>query len=294
MFCPAGAVVDAGRIEAGRAWLEARGYRVRMGSHVSARHGGFAGTDAQRLEDLNGLLADPAVRMLMAVRGGYGCGRLLEGVDLGAIHRDPKWLVGYSDVTALQMSLLARCGLVSVSGPMAGVEPARGMDGFTADGFWPLVEGVTSGMDLGNPGGEAWQVVVQGEGEGRLMGGCLSLVASLMGTPHLPSMDGAILVLEDIHEHLHRVDRMLVQLRLSGVFGKVSGLVLGQFTDCGPADRGVGWLDLGEVVREVVGGLGVPVVMGYAYGHEARKRSLPWGLRARLKATHGGGLTLLE
>lgn len=294
MFCPAGAPWDAGRIDAGRKVLEARGYRVKEGANVRSRHGGFAGTDAQRLSDVNALLADPEVRMLMAVRGGYGCGRLLEGLDLEAVHRDPKWVVGYSDVTALQMSLLARAGLVSVSGPMAGVELARGLDGFTEASFWPLLEGESRGLPLGNPEGERWEVVVPGVAEGRLMGGCLSLVSSLMGTGHLPSMDGALVVLEDIHESLHRLDRMLVHLRLAGVLGRASGVVLGQFTDCGPADARGGWLEWGQIVREVLGELGVPVVMRHAYGHEARKRSLPWGLQARLDARDGGGLTLLE
>ncbi len=267
---------------------------MRLGAHVGARHGGFAGTDAERVEDLNGLLRDPSVRMLMAVRGGYGCGRLLGRVDVDAARRDPKWLVGYSDVTALQMSMLARCGLASVSGPMAGVEFARGIDAFTQEGFWALVEGETMGMQLGNPPGEPWRVVVSGDAEGPLVGGCLSLVASLMGTGHLPSMKGALLVLEDVHEHLHRLDRMLVQLRLAGVLHGLAGLVLGQFTDCGPAERSGGWLGLEEIVREVAGDAGIPVVMGYAYGHEPRKRSLPWGLRARLRAVAGGGLELLE
>ena len=294
LFCPAGAPLEAGRIDAGRKVLEARGYRVKEGPNARSRHGGFAGTDAQRLSDLNGLLADPEVRMLMAVRGGYGCGRLLDGIDVAAVHRDPKWVVGYSDVTALQMSLLARTGLVSVSGPMAGVELARGMDGFTEASLWSLLEGETRGLPLGNPEGEPWEVVVPGVAEGRLMGGCLSLVASLMGSGHLPSMDGALLVLEDIHESLHRLDRMLVHLRLAGVLGRVSAVVLGQFTHCGPADPRGGWLEWGQIVREVLGGLGVPVVMRHAYGHEARKRSLPWGLRARLDAREGGGLTLME
>lgn len=291
LICPAGAPLDPGRVDAGRRALEARGYRVKIGAHARSRHGAFAGTDAERLSDLNAMLADPEVRMLMAVRGGYGCGRLLEGVDVESVRRDPKWVVGYSDVTALQLSLLARCGLVSVSGPMAGVELASGVDAFTEASFWRLVEGETRGLDLGNPEGKPWEVIVPGSAEGPLVGGCLSLVGSLMGTSHLPVMDGAILVLEDIHEHLHRVDRLLVQLRLAGCLARVSAVVLGQFTDCGPADRRGGWLELGEIARELLGGLGVPVVMGYEYGHEASKRSLPWGLRARLWP---GGFELME
>lgn len=125
------------------------------------------------------------------------------------------------------------------------------------------------------------------------MGGCFSLVMSLFGTPYMPSLSGAILVLEDIHEHLHRLDRMLVQLRLSGVLDEIAGLVLGQFTDCGPAEPGKPALALPEILEEVLSGLRVPCVRGYAYGHEARKRSLPWGVRARLDVD-GGTFRLLE
>ena len=112
----------------------------------------------------------------------------------------------------------------------------------------------------------------------------MSLVTSLVGTRHFPDMSGAILVLEDIHEHLHRIDRMLVQLRMAGVFDRVAAVVLGQFTDCGPAEPRQPWLALESVVEEVLGGVGVPVVMGYEYGHEPRKRSLPFGMGARLSA----------
>jgi len=284
LICPAGAPWDASRVEAGRIALESRGYRVRVGRHALSRHGAFAGTDAERLADVNEFLRDPEVRMLMAVRGGYGCMRLLEGVDYEAARRDPKWLVGYSDVTALQMALWQHAGWVTISGPMAGVEFRVGPDPFTESSFWPLVVGSMAGMDLGNPPEMPWQVLSPGVAEGRLMGGCLSLVTALVGTRHFPDVSGAILVLEDIHEHVHRIDRMLVQLRMAGVFDRVSAVVLGQFTDCGPAEPRQPWLTLETVVREVLEGVRVPVVMGYAYGHEARKRSLPFGMSARLVA----------
>jgi len=293
VVCPASAPVGLDRVEAGVRALESRGYRVRLGRHVQARHGTFAGTDEQRLEDLNRFLRDPAIRMIMAVRGGYGCGRLLEGVDYSAAMADPKWLVGYSDLTALQMGLLARSGLVSVSGPMAGVEFHQGPDPFTERHFWSLISGEGEAMDLSNPQEVPWTVVRSGTAEGQLIGGCFSLVMSLFGTSYLPSFRGAILVLEDIHEPLHRLDRMLVQLKLAGVLDQISALVLGQFTDCHPADPARPALAFPEILDEVLSGLRVPCVRGFAYGHEARKRSLPWGCRARLRADEGQ-FTLLE
>jgi muramoyltetrapeptide carboxypeptidase len=265
-----------------------------LGEHVRARHGTFAGTDAERVDDLNHFLRDPEIRMIMAVRGGYGCGRLLEAVDFEAARRDPKWVVGYSDLTALQMGLLAKLGLVTVSGPMAGVEFRGTPDPFTDEHFWSLVRGREEGRNLGNPEEEPWIPVRGGCAEGPLIGGCFSLVMSLFGTPYLPALDGAILVLEDIHEHLHRLDRMLVQLRLAGVLDRIAGLVLGQFTDCGPAEPGKPALNLPEIFGEVLAGLKVPCVRGYAYGHEARKRSLPWGVRARLDVDSGTFLLVEE
>lgn len=287
LVCPAGVPVPVERIDIGARALEARGYRVRLGEQVRARHGTFAGTDNERVADLNRFLRDPEVRMIMAVRGGYGSGRLLEGVDFEAVRRDPKWVVGYSDLTALQMGLLARVGLVTVSGPMAGVEFRGTPDPFTEGHFWSLVRGEEVGRSLGNPEGEPWVPVRGGCVEGPLVGGCFSLVMSLFGTPYLPALEGAILVLEDIHEHLHRLDRMLVQLRLAGVLDRIAGLVLGQFTDCGPVEPGKPALTLPEILSEVLVGLKVPCVRGYAYGHEARKRSLPWGIRARLDVDSG-------
>lgn len=293
LVCPASAPIDLARLESAAKALEGRGYEVCLGRHVRARHGAFAGTDSQRAEDLNGFIRDPGVRMIMAVRGGYGCARLLGDIDYETISRDPKWLVGYSDLTALQMALLARVGLVTVSGPMAGVEFSQGMDAFTEQHFWSLVSGEAGGMDLGNPGEQPWTPMRGGTAEGRLVGGCFSLVMSLFGTPFLPSLDGAILVLEDIHEHLHRVDRMMVQLRLAGVLDRISGLVLGYFTDCHASDPKRPALEFAEITDEVLGGVRVPCIRGYAYGHEAPKRSLPWGIRARLEV-EAGRFTLLE
>lgn len=293
VVCPAGPVVPIERIAAGVSRLESRGYRVKVGRNVAGRHGHLAGTDAARLDDLNGFLRDPDVRMILAARGGYGTPRLLEGVDYAAVRRDPKWVAGYSDITALQMALLAKTGLVTVSGPMAAVEFAAGPDPFTEDHFWRLVTGDPSAWEIRNPPGRPTVALRSGSAEGVLLGGCLSLVAALVGTPYLPDTGDALLVLEDIHEHWHRVDRMLMQLRLAGRLGGLAGLVLGQFTNCRAAEPGDPGLGLAEIAGEVAAGTAFPIVAGFDYGHEARKVSLPWGVRARLDADDGS-LRLLE
>ncbi len=293
LVCPAGAPVPVERIAAGARYFEARGHPVRLGRHVAARHGGFAGNDAARAEDLNGFFRDPEVRMIVAVRGGYGTPRLLGELDYDAVRRDPKLVVGYSDITALQLALLARTGLVTVSGPMAGVEFRNTPDPFTESHFWQLVTGDPAAWEIRNPPGLPPMPWRAGVSEGPLLGGCLSLVVTLMGTPYLPELRGSVLVLEDIHERWHRIDRMLTHLRLAGVLPAVAGLVLGQFTDCGPAEPEQPFLDLAALVGELTANGTYPVMGGFAYGHESRKVSLPWGVRVRLDAVEGT-LQLLE
>ena len=293
LICPAGAPVPVERIAAGARYFEGRGHPVLLGRNVTARHGPFAGNDAARLEDLNEFLRHPDVRMIVAVRGGYGTPRLLADVDYEAVRRDPKLVVGYSDITALQLALLARTGLVTVSGPMAGVEFRAAPDPFTEAHFWQLITGDPQAWELRNPPGRLLKATRGGVSEGPLLGGCLSLLVTLLGTPFMPDLRGAILVLEDIHERWHRIDRMLTQLCLAGLLPSLAGLVLGQFTDCGPAEPGAPALDLDAIVAELTAGSTYPVVSGLAYGHEAPKVSLPWGVRARLDAAEGT-LRLLE
>lgn len=293
LVCPASAPASRERIEGGVRYLEGLGYRVEMGAHVDARHGDFAGTDAQRLSDLNAMLRDPRVRAVFAVRGGYGCGRLLAGVDYAAVRRDPKIVVGYSDLTALQLALFRRTGLVTFSGPMPGVEFWQCPDPFTEAHFWRQLTSIRPVGLLPQPPGCAVRIRRSGRGEGRLMGGCLSILMTALGTPYLPRLDGAVLVLEDIHEEPYRIDRMLVQLRHAGVLSRLAGLVLGQFTDCGPRDPGRPDLPLAAVLDEVLGDVACPAIEDFGYGHVPVKVTLPLGLHARLDAGRGR-LTVLE
>jgi muramoyltetrapeptide carboxypeptidase len=278
LVAPAGALWRPERVEGCVRYLEGQGYRVEIGAHALKQDGAFAGTDDERLADLNGMLRDPRIRAVMALRGGYGTPRLLDRIDYAAVRRDPKILVGYSDITALQMALFRRTGLVTFSGPLGAVEFSGTPDPVTEESFWRLVTSRRTRGRLPLPADAAIETRRGGVGEGPLLGGCLSLVVALLGTPFSPDYRGAVLALEDVHEQFHRLDRMLTQLRLAGVLERLEGLVLGQFTQASAADPAHPFHDLeavwGSVLREVRG----PLLAGFPYGHVPRKVTLPWGI----------------
>jgi len=217
LIAPASPLKNAGRIEASVRYLERLGYRIQLGRHVTERHGYLAGTDAQRAADLNAMLGDPQVRAVFALRGGYGTPRLLPWVDYRAVRRQPKILVGYSDLTALQLALFRRTGLVTFSGPMLGADLRPSLDPYTEEHFWRLLTSRRTAGALSNPRNRPLIVRRPGRAEGRLLGGNLSLLVSSLGTSFSPDYRDALLVLEDVDEHLHRLDRMFTQLRNAGV-----------------------------------------------------------------------------
>jgi len=293
LISPASAPLPAEKIEKGARYLEGLGYRVELGEHVAAQHGYFAGTDAERLSDLNAMLNDSGVKAIFAVRGGYGSPRLLPFVDYGAVRRQPKIVVGFSDITGLQLALFRRTGLVTFSGPLPGVEFWQKPDPYTEEHFWRLLTSTRRVGPLHNPNREGLCARTRGRAQGRLLGGNLSLVVSNLGTRFSPDYDGAILVLEDVHEDFHRIDRMFTQLRNAGILDQISGLVLGLFTHCRPSDAAGPHLKLAEIFDEVFSWVTVPSVEGFQYGHVARKLTLPFGLHARLDA-NSGTLSVLE
>jgi muramoyltetrapeptide carboxypeptidase len=293
LVSPASAPLPAEKIEKGVRYLEGLGYRVILGRHVAAQHGYLAGTDAERLGDLNAMLGDPRVKAIFALRGGYGSARLLPFVDYRAARRQPKIIVGFSDITALQLALFRRAGLVTFSGPLPGVEFWRKPDPYTEEHFWRLLTSRSRVGPLPNPRNRPLRARRKGRADGRLLGGNLSLVVSNLGTGFSPDYRGAILALEDVREEFHRLDRMFTQLRNAGILSQINGLVLGQLTDCRPSDPARPHLTLPEMFDEVLSWLQVPVVEGFQYGHIPRKLTLPIGLRARLDASRGT-LTVLE
>jgi muramoyltetrapeptide carboxypeptidase len=280
VVAPAGPM-DAERLARVPALYQAFGYRCRLYPCCTPREGYLAGPDAARLADLHAALADPEMAAIHAVRGGYGCMRILDGVDTALLRAHPKLLIGYSDLTALH-ALWAREGLPTLHAPMSDMLlPGREAD--QAALFAALQRGLRAGDVLApelDPGG----LRVPGRATGRLVGGNLSLVAALLGTPWAWRAEGAILFLEDVNEELYRVDRLLTQLRLAGVFSAVAGFVLGSFTEATSPQ---------VLLREMLGPLGKPILGGWPTGHGTPNRPLPLGVLVELDAT-AGRVTLLQ
>ena len=268
------------RLRPGLSYLRNRGFRVRVGSAVYDRDRYLAGQDADRAKDLNAMFADPEVRAVFAARGGFGAARVLEFLDYEAIRSDPKPLTGFSDTTALQLGIYGRTGMVSYSGvTLCGDVTASGISEVTETSLWnALVRGRFDEM--------AGVAALRGRAaEGTLLGGCLSVIASLVGTGYLPDTSGALLFLEDVNEAPYRVDRMLTQLRMAGVFDRVAGVVFGQFKDCEPEREEEGTVD--NVLRDFSTSVTAPVFWGLPYGHGEGRRVLPIGLRAAVDGSRG-------
>ena len=283
LVAPAGPLFPVDRIERGVRYLEGQGYRVVVGSGAVLVEGYLAGSDTQRLSDLNGMLRNPAVRMVMALRGGYGTMRLLDGIDYAAVRRDPKIIVGFSDLTALQSALWRRCGLITFVGPMAAVEFAQSSpDPFTEESFW---RNVTSARAQGTIETPELSWSKSGQAEGRLVGGNLALIAGLQGTRYAVDFKNNILLLEEVDEAPYRVDRMLQQLRLAGALKQSAGIMLGAFTGCDPKDSAKPSRSLLEVLAELDADCPGPVATGLPHGHVARKLTLPLGTVVRLKGS---------
>ncbi len=275
------------RLAKGITYLQQRGYNVVQGTHVHAVRGYLAGTDQERAEDLNRMFADPSVKAVICSRGGYGVSRLLERIDYQALAAGPKIFVGYSDLTALQLAIWRQIGLITFSGPMVAVEMGKGIHPFTEQHFWHTVTGANLRGPFPHPEGQPLRCLRPGKARGRLLGGCLSLISPLMGTPFMPPLDGAILVLEDIDEEVYRIDRYFAQFRSAGIFDRIAGLVFGTFINWEPSEPDKPYLTLEQVIDDYVRDLPIPVAAGLAYGHGDAKVTLPLGVEVELDADQG-------
>jgi muramoyltetrapeptide carboxypeptidase len=298
LIAPANATFLQVELDVARETLEALSLRVKAGPHLLDRYGYLAGRDADRASDVNALFVDPDVRAVLALRGGWGSARLLPHLDYAAIRRHPKILMGYSDVTALLNAVNARTGLVTFHGPVGistwtpfSVEHMAAVlfegDAPTLANPVELREGLVQAEDR-------IQTITPGRarGRGRLVGGNLTVLSAIVGTPYVPDLDGAILFLEDTGEAVYRMDRMLTQLKLAGLLGRIRGFVFGRCTDCKPGE-GYGALTLDEVLADHVKPFGVPAFRGAMIGHIDRQFTVPVGLPAEIDAD-AGTIRLLE
>ena len=294
---PAGFTDDAFDLEVVKDTIVAMGLKPKAAPHLAGRYGYLAGTDKDRAADVNAMFADPQVRAVFAVRGGWGCARILPLLDFAMIRRNPKLLVGFSDITALHLAIAAKAGFVTIHGPVA----ASGWSRYSWDAFRAVAfDGATP--TLSTPLGQEDRLAQRagrirtfrpGVTRGRLIGGNLSVLTALIGTPYVPDFTGAILFLEDISEQPYSIDRMLTQLALARVLGKVAGVAFGQCTDCGPSGASYGGFTLSEVLQQHLAPLGVPAFQGGQFGHVANQYSLPMGVMAEMDAG-AGTIRLLE
>lgn len=287
---PSGALHERAPYEVATETLTALGFKVREAPNVRARYGHLAGSDRQRADDVNAMFADPSVHGLLAMTGGAGGNRMLPLVDYELIRRHPKFVGGFSDLTALINAVYAKTGLVTFHAPLGVSE----WNAFSVDHFRRTVMAAEA-MTLATPKGDDDALVPKGgrittiragRARGPLVGGNLAVLTAMAGSAYWPRFDGAILALEDINEYIYRVDRMLSTLKLAGVLDRLAGVVIGAFTKCEPGE-GYGTLTLDEVFDDHFKPLGVPVYAGAQFGHIRKKWTLPIGLPVEMDATAG-------
>ncbi len=270
--------------------LAALGLKAKLGAHLMDRRGYLAGRDEDRAADVMAMFADPSVKAIQALRGGWGCARLLPLLDFDVIARNPKILLGYSDLTALLLPVHARTGLVTFHGMNGASEWNR----FNVDWFRRVLmdgEAVTlrNDMAVGDalvPTENRIRTITPGRARGRLLGGNLTVLTSIIGSGLLPDFDDAILFIEDVQEAPYRIDRMLTQLALAGVLKRVRAVVWGRCTRCSPGE-GYGSLTISDLLDDHVAPLGVPAWEGAQIGHIARQFVVPVGAEAEVDADRG-------
>ena len=275
LVAPAGPLRDASDLDRAAENARSFGWEPVPGNQVLARLGYFAGNDAARAADFNRALADPTIDGIWCIRGGYGAMRTLPALDYDSLVRQPRTIIGYSDITAIHAAAGVNAGLVSFHGPTA-----RAL--LTDFSRAALEQAVLQRPGICGAAPDA-RTVHPGQAAGRLAGGNLALLAALTGTPYAPDLDGAILILEDIDEAVYRIDRMLVQLRLGGALRGVRGVVFGAFTNC-PETTDDGTRSLDEVIDELARELRVPCIANAPFGHIADQWTIPLGASAELDA----------
>ncbi|QGY44573.1 LD-carboxypeptidase [Maribellus comscasis] len=249
-------------------WFQKQGYKVEIGEHAFSQHFQFAGTDSQRLEDLQNAFDDAETDVVLCSRGGYGTVRIIDKLNFENFQKKPKWLVGFSDITILH-SCLNKSGFATIHGAMPRYyfdengEPAANLNS-----LMKILSGEKVAYSFKN-----WEHNKEGKVEAKLVGGNLSIISSLQGTKYELETDGKILFLEDIDEFLYHSDRMMHQLKLAGKLDKLAGLILGDFTDMKDNESPFG-KNIHEIISEAVQEFEYPVAFGFQAGHDKKNLAL--------------------
>ncbi len=297
LVCPAGAIFEEADLVEVEQTLTDLGLFAKRGRRILNRYGYLGGSDADRAADVNEAFADSAVDAILAVRGGWGCNRILDRLDFEAITQNPKILMGFSDITSLLIALYARTGLVTFHGPVgistwsdftvSNLQPILffGETPLLQNATTPAAESVLSMQGLVH-------TIRPGTAQGRLVGGNLTVLTAMLGSPYMPDWTDHILFVEDIDEAPYRVDRMLTQLKIAGVLDQISGFIFGQCTRC-DADEDEESLTLTQLFRDHIRPLGIPAWHGSMIGHIRDKFTLPLGVKVEINARRGT-IQLLE
>lgn len=292
LVAPASATFQSVELQIARESLEALGFKVKIGGHVLDRHGYLAGRDRDRANDINQFFADPAIRAVLPIRGGWGSSRVLPHLDFETIRKNPKVLLGYSDITALLLAVNAKTGLITFHGP-------NGMgrwDEYSVE-YYKRVLMQAEAVTFENPRKlsdknvlaqteHRVQTITPGKARGRLLGGNLTVLTTIVGSPYLPEWDNAIFFCEDVDEGYYRIDRMLTQLRLAGVLSKLKGFVFGTCAEC-TTGEGYGALTLQEIFDDHIRPLGIPAWSGAMIGHQTPQWTVPVGADVEIDADKG-------
>ncbi|PYS90083.1 MAG: LD-carboxypeptidase [Acidobacteria bacterium] len=290
VIAPGTAVPDPDRLALVEPTLKFFGLRMKLGRYVAHGSGYVSRSINERLDDLHAMFRDPEVQAVFCIRGGYGSMQLLDRIDYDLIRRNPKVFVGYSDITAMHLAINRHAGLVTFHGPIV----LSSFTDYTQQSFRAALFSTKSAGKLTNPPehnqlrpAHPLRTIRPGTASGQLVGGNLSLVTALMGTPYEIETRGRVLFLEDTGEEPYRIDRMLTQLRLAGKLNEAAAIVFGECSDCGPRDYqpSFAWdSSLGEVLDNILGQARVPTFTGLTIGHTADQLTLPLGVQATLNA----------
>lgn len=280
---PAGAVWDDTQVETFTTILKCFGFKVIHGKTLTEKFGYFAGTDELRANEINELFANQTVKGIFCMKGGWGCARLLDKIDYALIEKNPKVLIGFSDITALLLAITTKTGLITFHGPVGN----SGWNDFTKSVFTNVTMTRKAYSFPENPSTENASIIITaGKATGELVGGNLTVLSSLIGSGYLPDWKNKLLFLEEVKEEPYSIDRMLTQLKLSGVLNVINGFVFGKCAKC-LAEEPLKSFTFHEILLQHIQPLGIPAFYGAMIGHIENKLTVPLGIKASMDAEKG-------